>query len=111
IRYNPESSDQKGTYRFGGWFNSERFGDLQRDTIGTALADPARNGRALRHNGDFSLYAIIDQPFLTDEKAQTGFAAFARAMGAPGDRNFIDLYLDAGLVYQGPFGRAKDQVG
>ena len=32
-------------------------------------------------------------------------------MGAPGDRNLIDLYLDAGLVYKGPFQRKDDQVG
>ena len=30
IRYNPDSSDKNGTYRFGGWWNSERFRDLRR---------------------------------------------------------------------------------
>jgi porin len=32
-------------------------------------------------------------------------------MGAPSDRNLVDLYIDAGLVYRGPFGRAEDQAG
>lgn len=111
IRYNPESSDRYGTYRFGAWYNSERFRDLHLDTNGISLASTASNGKPRLHDGDFSLYAIIDQPFLIDTEAHTRFAAFARAMGAPDDRNLVDLYLDAGLTYKGPFGRAEDQVG
>jgi porin len=36
---------------------------------------------------------------------------FARAMGAPGDRNLVNFYADAGLAYKGPFGRADDETG
>ena len=54
---------------------------------------------------------MIDQPFLYDEKSHTSFAAFARAMGAPSDRNLIDFSADGGIVYKGPFGRSDDQVG
>jgi len=106
IRYNPDSSDKEGTYRFGGWFNSEKTRDL--DTAGMSLAS---TGQALRHHGDYSLYAVVDQPFLIDDVAKTSFAAFARVMGAPGDRNLVDRYIDAGLIYKGPFGRPGDQVG
>jgi porin len=111
IRYNEASSDRNGTYRFGGWWNSERFRDLHLDTGGTSLANSTSNGIARRHAGDFSFYGIVDQPFGFNETHHTSFAAFARAMGAPPDRNLIDLYLDAGLVYKGPFGRPDDQVG
>ena len=111
IRYNPESSDHAGTYRFGGWYNSERFRDFRSDTNGVSLASTASSGQPRLHDDDFSLYAIVDQPFLIDTEAHTSFAAFARAMGAPGDRNLVDLYLDGGLIYKGPFGRADDQVG
>ncbi len=54
---------------------------------------------------------MIDQPFLIDDKSQTSFAVFTRVMGAPSDRNLVDFYVDGGLVYKGPFGRAADQVG
>src|SRR5207248_9892015 len=111
IRYNEASSDRNGTYRFGGWWNSERFRDLRLDANGSSLASPASSGRPLQHQGDFSLYGILDQPLLTDEAENPRLAVFARAMGAPGDRNLVDLYLDAGLVYKGPFGRAEDQLG
>ena len=32
-------------------------------------------------------------------------------MGAPGDRNLVDFYVDGGLAYTGPFGRKDDKVG
>jgi porin len=111
LRYNPESSDKNGTYRFGGWYNSERFRDLRFATNGLPLASPASSGQGRLHEGDYSLYAIVDQPFLYDEKSHTSFSVFARAMGAPSDRNLIDFSADAGIAYKGPFGRADDQVG
>jgi porin len=106
IRYNPESSDKNGTYSFGGWWNSERFRDQRFDTSGISLASPLSNGTALRHEGDFSLFGFIHQPLPIE-----GAAMFARAMGAPGDRNLVNFYADAGLAYKGPFGRADDEAG
>jgi len=111
LRYNPDSSDDNGTYRVGGWYNSERFRDLHFDAGGLSLASALSDGRGRLHDGNYSVYAVIDQPFLVNKDEHTGFAAFARAMGAPGDRNLVDFYADAGLVYKGPFGRADDQVG
>ena len=106
IRYNPESSDKNGTYSFGGWWNSERFRDQRFDNSGISLASPLSNGTALRHEGDFSLFGFIQQPLSIE-----GVAMFARAMGAPGDRNLINFYADAGLAYKGLFGRTDDQAG
>jgi porin len=106
IRYNPESSDKNGTYSFGGWWNSERFRDQRFDTNDVPLASPLSSGTALRHNGDYSLYVSTNQPLPID-----GAALFARAMGAPSDRNLVNFYADAGLAYKGPFGRADDETG
>jgi porin len=111
LRYNPDGSDQNGTYGFGAWFNSERFRDLRIDTSGLSLASPLSNGMPRLRQNDYSLYALVNQPFLTDPEAHTGFAAFARIMGAPGDRNLVEFYVDGGLTYKGPFGRADDQAG
>jgi porin len=111
IRYNAESSDKNGTYRFGGWWNSERFSDLRLDANGLSLASPASSGRPFQHHGDFSFYGIVDQPLLVNEAENTKLAVLARAMGAPSDRNLVDFYFDAGLVYKAPFGRADDQLG
>jgi porin len=110
IRYNEGSSDHKGTYRFGGWFNSEQFPDRHFDTTGLSLASPASSGRPLLRRGDYSFYAIVDQPFF-EKDTKTGFVVFARAMGAPSDRNLVSFYADAGVIYNGPFDRKNDKMG
>ena len=111
IRYNPGDSDRNGTYSVGGWWNSERFRDHRLDENGVSLASPASTGLPRQHSNDFSLYGTINQPLLVDNAANTRLTLFARAMGAPGDRNLISLYLDGGLTYKGPFGRADDELG
>lgn len=105
-RYNPENSPKNGTYRFGAWFNSGRFPDQRFAGNGVSLASPLSNGTARLLDNDYSIYGIVDQPL-----GDTGITGFARAMGAPGDRNLVDFYFDAGLVYNAPFGRDGDQVG
>ena len=110
-QYNPGNSKQNGTYRLGAWLNSEQFSDPHLDAGGVSLASPASTGQPRLRRHDYSLYAVVDQPFLRDKDAESGFAAFARVMGAPGDRNLVDLYLDGGLTYKGPFGRTDDHVG
>ena len=62
-----------------------------------------------RHNGDVSFYAIIDQPLFGG--GPDGFAIFARAMGAPGDRNLVGTYLDSGITYKNPSENPFDQTG
>lgn len=108
-RYNPGSSDTNGTYRIGAWFHSERFPDQRLDPTGVSLASPATTGVPRQHRHNYSLYAIVDQPVLRG--ADSGITLFARAMAAPGDRNPIDFYVDAGLAYAGPFARKDDIVG
>ena len=110
VRYNPGDSDKNGAYGFGGWWNSERFRDLHLDTGGVSLASLFSNGQPRQHNNDFSLFAFVHQPLPLGD-ADPAWAMFARAMGAPGDRNLISLYLDGGLTYKGPFGRAEDELG
>ena len=110
IRYNEGSADHQPTYRFGGWYNTERFSDRRFDTTGLSLADPASNGRPSLHGGDYSFYASVDYPFLEPD-SKNGFLLFARAMGAPSDRNLVSFYADAGVTYNGPFGFDDDKVG
>src|SRR5262249_4687704 len=94
LRYNPGNSERNGTYRLGGWFNTERFADQRFDTLGLSLADPAGNGRPRRHRGNYSLYGIIDQPVARNGDGNGGWTLFARAMGSPGDRNLVGFYID-----------------
>jgi porin len=101
VNQGPDAAGLPATYKLGAWVHSGRFPDQRIDPAGRKL------------DGDFSLYAVVDQmvwrkPDTKDE----GVSIFARIMGAPGDRNQVDLYADTGIVLKGPFaGRGDDQVG
>jgi porin len=110
-QYKPSAAGLDGTYRIGGWFHSERFPDQRRDTGGVSLADPASSGVPRQHRRNAGLYAIVDQPVLRNGDADGGATAFIRVMGAPGDRNLVEFYVDGGLAYAGPFDRKDDKVG
>ncbi len=103
-----------GTYKAGAYFDSQNFADQRRNGSGTSLADPtgtASTGRNRR--GSYSLYAVADQ--LVYREAGTkdqGAGVFLRLMGAPGDRNLVNFYVDAGVTYKGLIpGRTSDTVG
>ena len=103
-----------GAYRIGAWYHtSSAFADQRYDTIGLSLANPASTGIPTNHTGDSGFYGVIDQMLYrvpgTDDQ---GMSAFVRAGGAPNDRNLINFYGDAGLVYKGLLpGRPDDTIG
>jgi porin len=102
-----------GAYRIGAWYHtSSAFADQRYDTLGLSLANPASTGIPLNHTGDSGIYGVIDQMLYrvpgTDDQ---GVSAFVRAGGAPNDRNLINFYGDAGVLYKGLPGRPDDKVG
>jgi porin len=102
-----------GTYRLGFWYDTAEFPDQAYGTDGLSLAGPASNGIAEEHRGNFSLYGIFDQVvYQPDPSAARAVSIFARAMGAPGDRNLISFSLNSGVTLKAPFeGRDGDIVG
>ena len=109
----PQPSGLPGTYELGLWYKSQNFADLQHDTNGLSLANPASNGIPSRHRGDYGVYAVADQMIWrpgADSPQSAG--VFARVMGAPGDRNLVDLGVNAGVTLKAPFkGRDNDIAG
>jgi porin len=112
--YLPNGWGFPGAYRIGAWYHtSSAFADQRYDTIGLSLANPASTGIPLNHTGDQGIYGVIDQTLYrvpgTDDQ---GVSAFVRAGGTPNDRNLINFYGDAGVVYKGLLsGRPDDKVG
>ena len=101
-----------GTYKLGSWYDSGSFLDQRFDTNGVSLANPASNGQARRHRGNFSLYGVIDQMVWRQPGGPRSVGVFARIMGAPADRNLIDASLNAGVSMKAPLaGRDNDTVG
>jgi porin len=100
-------------FKLGGWYHTADFPDLRRDTLGRSLADPMSNGVAALHRGNYGLYLILDKMLWQPPNAGArGFAGFVRIGGAAGDRNLINLEVDAGLTYKGLVpGRDADLIG
>jgi porin len=105
--------DLPGTYKLGFWYNTQQFPDQGFDTNGLSLANPASNGVAQNHRGDYSFYAVADQMvWRPSVDSPQSIGVFARVMGAPGDRNLVDLGINAGVTLKAPFkGRDNDVVG
>ncbi|MCJ2050639.1 carbohydrate porin [Methylobacterium sp. J-070] len=105
--------DEPGTVTVGGWHHFGRFDSLRIDSTGRSLADPSTTGVARRFRGNDGLYGIIDQTVYREpDDTGQGASAFVRAVTSPGDRNLIDLYLDAGIGYRGLLpGRSNDTAG
>ena len=103
-----------GTYKLGFWYDSGHFPDQQFDTLGLSLANPASNGVARLHRGNYSIYAVVDQlVWRPNATSPEGVGVFARVMGAPeGDRNLIAMSANAGMVWKAPLpNRNNDTFG
>jgi len=98
--YNQGAGQLPGTVKLGGW---NHFGNF--DT----LRDPVRI-----IDGDYGLYAIIDQMIyrLPGEGDPKGVSVFGRVIGAPSNRNLVDIYWEVGLVFTGMMAsRPNDILG
>jgi len=112
--YPGRSAPLSRTYRFGAWYDTENFSDQRYDTNGLSLANPASNGIARNHRGNFALYAVADQMLWRNkDDPNNTLSGFVRVMGTPqNDRNFIRYSANVGLVYHEPFrNRADDSFG
>ncbi len=102
-----------GLYKIGFWYDSARFPSYSRDPSGLPLASPYSNGRYAFLPSNFSIYAVMDQMIWRPRAdAARAVGVFARIMGAPGDRNLVDLGVNAGMTLKAPFaGRDNNTVG
>jgi porin len=105
-----EAKGLPGAYRIGAWYHtSPRFADQRFDNTGRSLADPASTGIPLNHTGDTGFYGVIDQMlYRVPGSEDRGLSGFVRAGAVPNDRNLVNFYADAGLVYKGLIPRRPD---
>lgn len=104
-----------GAYKLGAWYNTETFVDQRRNASGRSLANPTGFTAVIgaRRRGDWSFYGIADQLVWREPGTKDqGVGVFARAMGAPGDRNLVNFYADAGVTWKGAIPeRSADTAG
>jgi porin len=112
------SADQSealaGVYKLGFWYDTEDFPDQEYDNTGLSLANHNSTGIPESHQGDYAIYAVMDQMIWSDPKDEDGdrtISFFARAMGTPEeDRNLIDFSLNAGFNFHEPIPHRGDDT-
>jgi porin len=104
-RYNQDAAATglAGGIRIGAWHHFDRFDSQRFDSDGFSLADPLGSGVARRLRGNDGVYAVVDQQLYRPKggDANSGVLVFGRAAYSPPDRNLVDFYLDAGLLFAG----------
>ncbi len=101
-----------GTYKVGAWYNSNRFADAFYQSGATAQPPGVLVGIPRSKRGDWSVYGTLDQlVHRPSPDSDGGLGVTARIMGAPSDRNLVDFFVQGGVTYKGPFGRANDTTG
>ena len=91
------------TLKLGGWGHTGRFADKRFANDGTSLADPTGSGVPRQHDGNFGVYAIIDQQIYRPPggDALSGISVFSRMSVSPADRNLISADIDGGTCSPG----------
>ncbi len=103
-----------GVYKIGAWYDSDYFHDMQFDENRVRLASPASNGIPASHQGDYSIYGVVDQMiWRSKDDPGRNINIFARPMFTTlQDRNLISFSIDGGLTMHEPIGgRGDDTFG
>ncbi len=102
-----------GTYKLGAYYDSQPFTDQRRNGAGASLAGLGTDATGKARRNGYAFYAVADQLLVRERGAKDqGLGGFLRLMGAPGDRNLVNFYVDAGLTYKGLLpGRDSDTAG
>lgn len=102
-----------GTYKIGGWYNTESFDDLTYDNLGVPLPSPDSNGVPASHHGNYSIYALADQTVWRAPDGGRSVTAFLRPMFTTfQDRSLVSFSINGGVTLHQPFaGRDNDVFG
>ena len=99
---------RSGSYKVGAWYNTSDGADLYYDV--------ARNSRgltgldALQHSGQYGAYLNFQQQ-ITGTGEGRGASVFLNITQADRRTAALDRQVALGVVYQGPFGQARDAIG
>jgi porin len=113
INQNAESGGLPGTYKLGTWVTSASATDTAYATLCQSLPISQGPGGACRSPSTHGFYGVADQMIWRRPGSKDqGIGIFGLVMGAPDDRNLVNLYVEGGLNFKGPFeGRDADVFG
>lgn len=101
-------------YKLGGWYHSGSFNSLTTAANGFPLYAPQASEDTQKIEGNYSLYATLEQPLWYETEARDqGLNVFGSfAINPQEDRNLTDWLFDIGLTYTGLIGdRSRDRTG
>lgn len=99
----------KGSYKFGGWYNSSTAPDVVENVFGLPLS--VHGGPPLMHHGQYGAYVNFLQE-LTAPSEDRGLSAFFNATYADRRTSKLDDQITAGILYRGPLDyRPADELG
>ncbi|MNF68062.1 Porin B precursor [compost metagenome] len=109
--WSPAVNGLPGEYRAGYYYSNAKATDVYKDSNGQPAA---LSGQAYRSSSSKHGFWLGAQQQLTSQASDhsRGLSVFANATLHDKKTNAIDNYVQAGVVYKGPFdARAKDDIG
>ena len=111
VVWSPKVNGLPGEYRAGYYYSTAKANDVLKDLNGQPQP---LTGNDLRTHGSKSGYWLVAQQQVTRHAgdASRGLSLFANLTLHDKDTNQVDHFIQAGLVYNGPFdARPKDAIG
>ena len=109
--WSPRVNGLKGEYRAGYYYSNAKAQDVLKDSNGTPAAISGAAYRSSSSKHGLWLGAQQQVTSLASDQSR-GLSLFANATVHDKKTNAIDNYVQAGVVYKGPFdARAKDDIG
>ncbi|MGY3297007.1 porin [Pseudomonas sp. TE6288] len=109
--WSPRVNGLKGEYRAGYYYSNAKAQDVLKDSNGTPAAISGAAYRSSSSKHGLWLGAQQQVTALASDQSR-GLSLFANATMHDKKTNAIDNYVQAGVVYKGPFdARAKDDIG
>jgi porin len=109
--WSPRVNGLKGEYRAGYYYSNAKAQDVLKDSNGQPAAISGATYRSSSSKHGLWIGAQQQVTSLATDQSR-GLSLFANATMHDKKTNAIDNYVQAGLVYKGPFdARAKDDIG
>ncbi|UVM15622.1 carbohydrate porin [Pseudomonas sp. B21-023] len=109
--WSPRVNGLEGEYRAGYYYSNAKAQDVLKDSNGTPAAISGAAYRSSSSKHGLWLGAQQQVTALASDQSR-GLSLFANATVHDKKTNAIDNYVQAGVVYKGPFdARAKDDIG
>lgn len=112
IAWLPSFGGLAGSYKVGGWYNSDKAPDVADNTAGEPLA--IDGGTLLVHHGQYGAYVNFEQRLTAPggARSERGLTVFADAAYADRRTSTLDSQISVGLLYTGlTASRPQDELG